>query len=218
MKPRKPKTPTITYNPEWRPDYAPRERWRCVENASRGLRIVGAAHDIARAEGFWRTIDHTGWHLDPWGDGETATGYVLQIPGADRMPRYVPAIADPYNPDCFIVDFCNVHDDKMEAARDADGMAERYAEAEREYQIKDAAQRAIDDEREAIAAARKAHGALAAELREYSEALRFSADPPAAICSAIRAQLAAHCADVRAAIKRVRTLTDNPYAILEGRF
>lgn len=213
MKTRKPKRAEIIYNPEWAPDFAPRERWRWVENASRGLRIVGAAHEIAAAEGRRRAIDHTGWHLDPWGDGELAVGYVLQIPGADRMPRYVPAIADSWNKDAFIVDFHDMHDDKMEAARDADSMAERYAEAEREYQTLEAAKLRAEEAREEIAAARKAHSALAAELRAFASWRNVSAP---AICGAIRAQLAAQRAAVHTAVERIRTLADNPYAIIDG--
>jgi hypothetical protein len=213
MKTRKPKPPTITYNPEWAPEWAPRDRWRIVENASKGLRIVGAAHDVLESEG--RRMDRTGWFLDPWGDGETATGYVLQLPGADRAPRYVPAIADPYNDDAFIVDFHDIGAEKVEAARAADRMAELYAEAEREYQTRDAAERRAEESREEIAAARKAHSALAAELRAFASWRNISAP---AICSAIRAQLQAQRDTVRAAVKRIRTLADNPYAVLEGRF
>lgn len=208
MKTRKTKPAAIIYNPEWAPDFAPRERWRCVENASRGLRIVGAAHEIAAAEG--RRMDHTGWYLDPWGDGETATGYVLQLPGADREPRYVPAIADPYNDDAFIVDFHDIGAEKVEAARAADRMAERYAEGERDYQTKDAAERAAEEARAEIAAARETHSALARDLRTAGHSL------PPSTRETVRLRMRALLGDVTAARKRIATLAENPYAIMES--
>jgi hypothetical protein len=208
MKTRKPKQPTVTYNPEWRPDFAPRERWRCVENASRGLRIVGACHDVLKSEG--RRMDHTGWHLDPWGDGETATGYVLQLPARDGEPLYVPAVADPYNADAFTVDFRCSTSDKLEAARWSDSMAESYAEAGRDYQTRDAAEQRTAEAREEITDARKTHSALARDLRTAGHSL------PPSTRETVRLRMRDLFDSVRAARKRIATLADNPYSIIDG--
>jgi hypothetical protein len=208
MKTRKQKPAAIIYNPEWAPEFAPRDRWRTVENASRGLRIVGACHDVLKSEG--RRMDHTGWHLDPWGDGELAVGYVLQLPGADRAPVYVAAVADPFNDDAYIVDFHERTSDKCEAARWSDSMAERYAEAERDYQTKDAAERRAEESREEIAAARATHTALARDLRTAGHAL------PPSTRETVRLRMADLLASVRAARKCIATLSDNPYAIIDG--
>ncbi len=67
---------------------APNDRGgRWIENpAAAGLRFVGWSDDIA-------SIRHTGWHLDPHGDGETARGCVYQLPARDGRPIFVAAVA-----------------------------------------------------------------------------------------------------------------------------
>jgi hypothetical protein len=209
MKP-KSKPPSITYNREWVPEGMPRERWRWVENASRGLRIVGACHEIARSEG-WR-MDHTGWFTDPWGDfGDLAVGYVLQLPSCGHEPLYVPAVADPYNPDCFIVDFHDTTSDKRDALRWADSMAERYAESERDFRTRDAAEQRIEELRDEIKAERAKHTAAVRELRALPPG---QAQAPT-LCALLRDSLADMRDNVRAAIKRIRTLSDDPFAVLQ---
>jgi hypothetical protein len=104
----------IAYDPEF-------ERRRWVENASKGLRVVPAS-DIG-------VIDHNGWYLDDE-CSETVEGAVLLLPHG----RCVPAIADPWIRDAYLVDFHSVTDDKRDAARWADSMAQQFAEREREYQ------------------------------------------------------------------------------------
>ena len=208
------KTPPIVYNPEWVPEGMPRERWRFIESASRGLRIVGACHDVARGCDRWRSIDHTGWYTDPYGDtGELAVGYVIQLPSRNGAPLYVPAVADPCNADCYIVDFHDCSTDKMDAALAADHMAERYAEAERDYRTRDAAEQRIEELREEVKTAREQHSALVAELRAYGTTERRRGCP--AVCAAVRENLARRRAAVSAAIKRVRELTADPFAVLQ---
>jgi hypothetical protein len=210
MKP-KSKPPTITYNPEWVPEGMPRERWRFIENASRGLRVVGACHEIARSCDRWRSIDHTGWYTDPLGDfGDLATGYVLQLPSRGHEPLYAPAVADPNNSDCYIVDFHDCRTDKMDAALAADHMAERYAEAERDYRTRDAAEQRIEELREEVKAERAKHTAAVRELRALPPG---QAQAPT-LCALLRDSLADMRSNVRAAIKRIRTLSDDPFAIL----
>lgn len=199
---------SIIYNPEWTPD-GTRERYRWIENASRGLRIVGPAHEVADR------LASRGWYMDPTGDygrdgTDLAVGYVLQLPSREGLPLYVPAILDDVNPDCYVVDFHNMHDDKVECARDADRMAELYAEREREYRIAQGAEDRIAESREAIGAARRAHTALAAEIRAMAD---LRTDTPA-ICEALRAQLAALRRTVSAEVRNIRKLAEDPNAWL----
>jgi len=126
-------------------------RW--IENPeSKGLRLVGLAHDVGRA-GYAHLRDavaHRGWYLDSDGSGETVAGVVYQLPGRDGRARYLVGYADPYNADADgsgpallsldVIDGEPVdsHWDadpaRREAATRADGIAERMAEAERDYQ------------------------------------------------------------------------------------
>lgn len=202
---------TIVYNPEFE---AGRDRLRCVENASRGLRVLGPVHDLR----FVCRVDHTGWHLDPLGDGETVHGVVIQLPGRSGFARFVPAVSDPCNDDCYLVDFHDLYDapgdDTDDAVRDcahaADRLAELYAERERDYQTEEGARIRIEEARERIAAERKEVHALAAEMREHA------GHKAPAICKELHRAMAAHRATVRAAIKEIRRLTDAPWSWTEG--
>ena len=185
----------IVYNPEWKPDKnADALRW--VENASDGLRIVGACHDILPRG----RNSHTGWYTDD-DCGETVHGAVLQLPGLAGKPRYVPDIADPGIDDCYAVSFGNVTEDKEQAATWADSMAEAYAERAREYSARESARMHIDDARDTIIAARVDMHTLAAELRAAA-AWRNAAGP--AICAAIKADIAAKRASVARAVREIR--------------
>jgi hypothetical protein len=139
-------------------------------------------------------------------------GAVLQLPARDGKPQYIPAMADPWNPDAYWCDFASVTDDKRDALRWADGMAERYAEKERDYQTEEAARMRCEDEREAIKAARAEHSALAAELRAAANWRNVSAP---AICAAVRRDLAGHRDAVRDSIKTIRKLTAEPWTVCE---
>lgn len=201
---RKPKTPSIVYGPEWTPD-GTRDRYRWVENASRGLRIAGDAHSILPR------LRHTGWHLDPLGTGETVCGSVLMLPGKDRMPRYVPAIRDPYNADCYTVDFHNIHDDASEAARDADGMAERYAELERDFNIRESAKLRAEDLRDEASELRARHRAAIADMR----AVRDVANDAPNACALLRDALRGMRQRIRDALKEAARLESDPYSIMQ---
>lgn len=200
--------------------YSPQSKdngYRWIEHASRGLRVVGTAHDIFRDTG--RRMNHDGWYLDPLGGGETVHGAVLQLPARHGRAQYVPAVSDPWNGDCYLADFRNVFDApgddteqaRRDAARAADGMAESYAETEREYRTQETARMLIEEARERIAAERKEAHALAAEMR----AARALRPRMPVICAALRESMAAHRASVRAAVREIRELTENPYSWLE---
>jgi len=194
---------TIVYGPEWTPEGS-RERLRFVENASLGLRVVGASHDIIRTRDR-----HTGWYLDPMGDGETVHGAVLQLPSRDGAPVYVPAFADPYIADCYCVNFHSATEDKADCASWADSMAEYYAECERDYQTKESAKAFIEDARAGICAARIIVTDLVRDLRTAGHAL------PPSTRETVRLRIRALRESVHAHIAEIRKLTRNPYAWLE---
>lgn len=194
--------------------YGPRcdDGTRWIENASHGLRIVGDAHDLAR-------IGHTGWFLDPLGDGETVHGAVLQLPAQDGEAIFLPAVADPYNDDCYSVDFGDwykatrddVEQAKRDCARAADSLAEAYAENEREYQTKETARMKIEEARERIKETRAAHTVAVRELRS----VRALGTQAPTLCSMLRTSLARMRDDVGEARREIRELTANPYYWLE---
>lgn len=60
---------------------------------SMGFRFAGFADELAKAAGYSRMIEHSGWFLDPDGfGGELARGCVYQLPARDGRPRFIPAI------------------------------------------------------------------------------------------------------------------------------
>lgn len=162
----------IAYNPEWSPERS-RERYRWVENASKGLRVVGASHEIIKRLG------HNGWYLDDEFQDETVHGVVLQLPAQDGEALFVPAVADPFNVDCYVVNFNDWYketgDDTESAKRDcalaADEMARCYAEREREWRGADRARQCVEDAREGICTARALVARLARDLRTLGSAL-----------------------------------------------
>jgi hypothetical protein len=191
------KQKTIIYNPE-----SPDSRYRWIEHASKGLRIVGTCNDILPR------LRHTGWYLDSFQD-KTVHGAVIQLPARDGEPQYIPAIADPWNDDSYFADFHSLYTDKEEAARDADGMAERYAETERDYQIRESASLAIEDARADICNCRATLHRLAFDLRTAGHAL------PPSTRETVRLRIADLRASAHRAVETIRQLAANPYA-LEG--
>lgn len=150
----------IAYNPEFVAEGS-RDRYRWVENVSDGLRYVGASHDIIN-------LNHTGWFADNFQD-ETIHGEVYQLPAREGKPQYVPAVSDPNNDNCACVDFSSVTDDKEDAARWADSMAEQWAEREREYQAKENQKQRLEDIEDEIKT-------LYADFRRISREIRANCD------------------------------------------
>lgn len=204
----KAKPKAIIYGPEWTPD-GTRDRYRWVENASRGLRIVGAVHDI---KPDWRPIvDHNGWYLDPFGYGDTVHGAVLQLPARNGEVRYVPAVADPDNSDCYLVNFHDATAELLDAVRWADGMAQQYAEREREYRLMESAELRAEELREEAGELRAKHSATVADMRALRE---LAPDAPTA-CTVLRESLRAMRKRAREALKEAARLTDEPWTLLE---
>ena len=83
-----------------------------------------------------RLAHTTGYYCDAFGD-ETAVPavYIIEAShGADDCDTlYYAAVLDPCNAGCGTVDFAESYADASEAARAAHGLAERYAESEREF-------------------------------------------------------------------------------------
>jgi len=115
----------ITYNP------GGDKGMRWIENIGDGLRVY-EAHTVNTR------IRHTGWFVDDYQEGMVC-GLVVQLParkgsGGDGPEMYYPGVSDAWNDGCGVVDFTQCTADKLDCARWADSMAERYAEEEREYQ------------------------------------------------------------------------------------
>lgn len=180
MKKKAPKV--IEYNARFAAHGYSHVRW--VENASRGLRLVGFADEIAREEGRPRMIDHRGWYTDEDGsNGERYRGVVYQLPSRGA-PVYVYGYADPINEGCALLDFTGTSD-KMEAARYADGFAERFAEEQRTCNEAWEAGRRAEEINDEIAAARKQALAIGDEMRK---AKRAHVEAPT-ICATLRAEI-----------------------------
>jgi len=141
-------------------------RWH--ESPESPFRFIGLAHEIVR-------LGHTGWYTRDNEYDETARGVVYMLP----HNRYLAAIADPYQSakdgsgPCIVETNATgqpiIYDDKEEAARAADSLAERYAEAAREddrrqcerMKLEDAASEAA----ETLKSEREEARALLAEIR-----------------------------------------------------
>lgn len=141
-------------------------RWHeCPETP---FRFVGLAHKIAN-------LRHTGWFTRHEEYSETARGVVYLLPHG----RFIAAIADPFQTDkegqgpCIVEVNASgspyLYESQEEAARAADGFAERYAESSREddrvESERQAKEQEIEDAKAALADARKEARELLAEIR-----------------------------------------------------
>lgn len=127
---------SIEYNPEFQLTGST-DRYRWVEKAPNGLRFVGESHKIVK-------LNHTGWYNDNFQD-ETVHGEVWQLPARNGVPQYVPAVNDPCNDGCSCIAFSSITDDKEDAARWADSMAEYWAKDSREQQAKEDASQRLEE-------------------------------------------------------------------------
>lgn len=138
------------------------------------FRYAGAAHEILK-------LDHTGYFLDPHGDGETVHGGVYQATARDGRARFIPAMPDPHNSGPAILalgDMVTAADSseaaaeqaKRDAARRADQLASYYAEAERDYQEAHAAGREAREKAQEATAAGKAWVAAVRAVRKLYRA------------------------------------------------
>ena len=164
----------IYYNPK-----STRGNYRWIENAGRGLRLVGFADEI------YRGIDHKGWYTREDDMDETLRGIVYQLPARHGVEQYVHGYADPCNEGAAYLCF-DLDDDKEQAARNADRVAEIFAEEQRDYNAAwDAGNRATELEREA--AEQRAH--ILSLREEIKDARAVSRDTMPTICATLRAEI-----------------------------
>lgn len=152
------------------------------------LRRVGFVDEIPN-ESSYRSrymIDHKGWYLrdDDYG-GEVARGVVFQLPANKGQCRYISAIADPCNNGPAILSL-ELFDNLKDAARNADSLAEKYAESEREYNAAFCAGTRYAELGAEIAEQRKATLLLIREVKSQCAALRDMPQTRKIIESAIR--------------------------------
>jgi len=120
-------------NPEYKAYSSARMRW--IEKDE-----PGEFRDASEYLRGSRLAHTTGYYCDEFGDALAVPAvYIIEAPieaphGVyDCDTLYYAAVFDPYNDGCGTVDFEESYADAEEAARAAHGLAERYAESEREY-------------------------------------------------------------------------------------
>lgn len=173
------------------------------DNFPSGLREVGSAHDVCRAE-HSRSVDHTGWFTDSFQSG-TLQGYVLQLPARNGQPIYIPATKHS-EWDGVTLYPNDMHDTALDCARAADQYAEHAAESEREYEAQENAKQQIANKQDEIATLRADRRALVREMRA-ARATGVASFP--AICDALRERLSDLKEDSRRAYDRIGKLQDN---------
>ena len=194
-----------------------------------GLRHVGdVVANCGGRNGYWHTRNgRAGWYTDPHGDSYKdgtglCWGVVYQLPGRDGMARFVAGYVmggcSDENP---TIDFSYIHesptdysaqdcDAAIDAARAADSMAERAAEAEREYQTAWSAGSLFAVLGDDIATQRKAALALFKE-RRLAKAVGLSGDTYGAICEALRAAIASAVSTIEKAREKRAQLASGDY-------
>lgn len=130
------------------------------------LRVM-AADDVPQAG-----ITHRGHYADEYGDTRIC-GLVARLPRSRGFLVGWTMGAGMAS----VIDSSMSWDDEREAARAADDFAARAAEAEREYQAREAARAELDDMHAIIQSSRRMHSVLARELgaahiEAYSAVLR----------------------------------------------
>ncbi len=173
------------------------------DNWPDGFRLVGSAYDVSRWE-HSRRVDHTGWYTDSF-QGETLSGHVLQLPGHDGRPVFVPGTAHS-DWDGVTLYPLDMYDNALDCAQTADQYAEHGAEASREFYAKDQAEQQINDLREEIVTLRSDARAL---IRDMKAARRAGLLDYPAICAALRDKLADVREESHKAYRRIGKLTDN---------
>ncbi len=223
----KEKQPTWTHYHDWRthrrnstpyPAYgfAPNgNMWLNSHQDAPNIRHFAHADECAR-------IDHRGWFADDYQD-ETIRGTVTVM----RLGKWAYIVAGvtykESDGDCLYWDTIekmpareawDEHGDKTEAleqamrdiAYQADSIAERRAEEDREAWQKDQAEQAISELRDDIATARAAIRELAKEIKAHG------AFTPA-VCTALSDSIRKEWAQIQKWRERIHELTDSPWLI-----
>ncbi len=188
-----------------------------------GLRYVGRV-SIEGRRGVFDERESEGWITDPYGDvfkdgTGLCWGVVYQLPARDGKARFVAGyIFGGCSDDTPTVDFATIFEEDArggynltpqdfdaacDAARAADHMAQREAEKAREYQSAYGAGSRYADLGAEIAESRKAALAI---LKERRAVKGMSGYPN--LCSAIRASIQGHIADIAKARKARAAMAD----------
>ena len=147
----------------------------------------------------------TGWYLDE--DGlDIVHGVVYQLPGKGGKPRYVAGYSDPFNDGPVCLSFDDIAEDERTAMRWADGIAERMAEEEREYQVASSAAMRFNALADEIATARRECLAIFAEVRQIETRQTLCKMPH--VMSAIRERIKGHVRTIREARRERENLRD----------
>jgi hypothetical protein len=171
------------------------------------LRHVGFADDVDS-----RWIRHKGWYTsDDNHTGELARGVVFQMPARHGVARYIAAVADPCNDGPAVLCVTETYDDKAEAARAADSLAEVYAEKERDYERVWQAGERFRNLADEIAQERQEALALLAERRDLRATVPAGQFPNA--CAALISSIKGHLRAIKKA-RRERARLFSDYGML----
>ena len=170
-------------------------------SALSGLRDAGTAESILN-------LRHSGYFADDYQD-ELYVGRVWQLPTRNGEPLYLAGYVERdsgYAMLCASNSRLETFDDPKDAARAADGLAERNAECEREYSERWRAATDLDDEiAAALTAVRSIRSAWKANLNAWIDARKRGA-------SAAAGTLSCHMSDAmsryRDAAEKVRELRE----------
>ncbi|MGZ6199168.1 MAG: hypothetical protein ACXWNL_16150 [Vulcanimicrobiaceae bacterium] len=169
------------------------------------LRRVGFVDEIPNESSYrGKFVDHKGWYLEDNYSSEVARGLVFQLPAHKGKPRFISGIADPNNDGPAILSL-EIFNDKGEAARNADHLAEHYAETERDYQRANRAGFEYRELGEEIAATRVETLELFAERRELKALV---GDKFKAACRALNQTIKANWREIKRARDKRETLFD----------
>lgn len=171
-------------------------RW--CEDVSGHFRETAFADKIIR-------LDHTGWYVDNF-QNETTRGQVLQLPARNGKPVYMAACTDPCNNNCAIVEmYC--YDDKDTAAREANRLAELYAEDARRDDLQQTAEAETEELKMRIENLRQ-------EIRKLVAGIRLS-KVHEVVCQQLRKDIHQKRQQVRSNLQRVEAIKKNPYILIE---
>ena len=167
-------------------------RW--IEAPADLWRFAGTSHDIAKAESYYYRDYPTGWYTRHDDCSETTSGVVYQLPARNGIPQYIAGYSDPCNDGPAVLSFDETFEDKMEAARAANRLAELMAEGSREHdEAWQAGNRFADLGREVQELRRD----LLATIREAKEAAKTLRGTFPALCETIQASIQETLTEIR---------------------
>jgi len=157
-----------------------------------GLRELGRADEVAKRDGG--RIEESGWYVDSF-QSETVAGHVLQLPARNGRPRYIVGLAWSDCDGVTLYPFVS-SDEPLDAAHQANRLAERMAEHQRDHDSAWNAGRRFAEMGEFIAATRKCALALLAEMKAERRG-EVTARP--VICATLRERVDGYLEDIRLA-------------------